>query len=352
MINILIVEDNTDKLKKITDFIRDSIPSLPLNIKISNCINTARYELMETKYDLLILDIQLPEFPDSVVKTDAGITFLQEILHESTRKQRRRTLNRPISILLLSAHKESISSFEEEFSDTMFKIAEYTVNSDGWQIILNQMLEHTISILESAASIATQYIYDIVIICALKKELDFLLQLDFLWERKRHIQDPTLFYFEASLTKLDTTIKIICFSPNQMGISDTSIYTTKLIEYFKPKIILMYGIMGGVKEKVQLGDIVFASISYSHESGKYSEDANGKTTFLPTSTHVNSSPELVSLANELSYDNQIFKEFHEMFIGNKTTNPPNIFIGPLSSGNAVIANESILKGLTLNEKIC
>lgn len=351
MIEILIVDDSRDKIDNVKQFISEHRYKEKFNITVCTNVREARSSLIENVYDLLILDIQLPEFAKSPIKQDAGINLLTEVLHESNRKiQRRSSINRPSSILVLTAHEDSILQFEKEFSDSIFNVAKFDGYSDSWHIPLAQSLEHLIALEEVASTVITDYNYDIGIICALKKELDYVLKLNFDWESERIPYDSGALYFKTTSVINGKQIKIICTTPNQMGITDSTIATMKMIDYYKPRCIFMLGIMGGIKSKVNMGDIVFANPCYSHESGKYTEDADKNIIFHPTSTHVNSSVNLSSIANELSYNNQFFKDIHDQYSGNKPETIPNLHIGPISSGNAVIANESILDGIIKNER--
>lgn len=112
----------------------------------------------------------------------------------------------------------------------------------------------------------------------------------------------------------------------------------------------MTGIMGGIQSKVNEGDIVVADPCYTHESGKYIEDEDKSVEFQPTSTHVNSSAILSSLLYELSLNNTLLKEIYDSYSNTKPSLPPRIHTGPVSSGNAVIANETLLRGIIKNER--
>ncbi|WP_438298153.1 phosphorylase family protein [Sporosarcina sp. FA15] len=348
MIKVLIVEDNEEKYIKVSSFIKSHYSEV--TIKQCTYLNNARVELINEYYDLLILDIQLPEFENQGVKEDAGLSLLQEIQATITaRRQRRNGIKSPSYVLVLTAHDVSYKRFEKQFQQTIFKVAKYDGISDKWHAPLVHSIEHVLTNKQIAATRQKEFDYDLGIICALESELSVLFSLGWDLESERNNTDSSVFFFKARLNIDGKEIKVICNTPDHMGTNDTAIVTSKMIDYYKPRVIVMFGIAAGIQNQVNLGDIIFASTCYSHETGKYIEE-NGETVFLPTTSHVNASSNLVSIAKELKFTNDIFIDFHNSFCGNKPSNPPSIHIGPMSSGNAVIANDKILKGLIKNER--
>lgn len=348
MIKVLIVEDNEEKYTKVFNYINSRYSEI--TIKQCTYLNNARGELINEYYDLLILDIQLPEFENQAVKKEAGLSLLQEIQATITaRRQRRNGIKSPTYVLVLTAHDESYKSFEKHFQQTIFKVAKYDGISDSWHAPLVHSLEHVITNKQVAATRQKEYDYDLGIICALESELSVLFSLGWELQSERDNTDSSVFFFKTKLNIEGEEIKVICNTPDNMGTTDTAIATSKMIDYYKPKVIVMFGIAAGIQNQVNLGDIIFASTCYSHETGKYIEE-NGETVFLPTTSHVNASSNLVSIAKELKFTNDIFNDFYSSYSGNKPMHPPRIHNGPMSSGNAVIANDKILKGLIKNER--
>jgi len=212
---------------------------------------------------------------------------------------------------------------------------------------LTEAIQHVTAIRESTLSKSLEYNYDIGIVCALQKELQPILKLDLDWTTKRIFKDDSTLYFVAEKDIGDKKIKIVCSTPNQMGITDTTIATLKMIENFRPQYMFMTGITGGVKEKVNIGDIVVADLCYTHEAGKYTIDSyeEDKVKFQPTAVHVRASPSMLTLYEEFSYEREVLKGFFEASPYSKPDYEPKLVIGAVSSGNAVIANETIIKGI-------
>ncbi|WP_186669100.1 hypothetical protein [Sporosarcina sp. BP05] len=350
MIQILLIEDNAEKNSRIKGFVNEAVID-ECNFTEINNMSDARKELNEQVFDLMILDIQFLEFIDSTkIREDAGISLLKEII--GSRPNRNSSLKRPSTIIILTEHSSSIDDFNEQFKDTFFKIVKYDGYTDSWQLPLIEAIQHVTAIKKSTLSKSLEHNYDIGIVCALQKELQPILELDLDWSTKRIYKDDSTLYFVAEKFIGNRKIKIVCSTPNQMGITDTTIATMKMIENFKPRYMFMTGITGGVKGKVNIGDIIVADPCYTHEAGKYTIDRfeEDKVKFEPTAVHIRASPNLLTLYQELSYEHKILKGFYEASTYSKPECEPKLIIGPVSSGNAVIANETILNGITEVER--
>lgn len=348
MIKILIVDDSVEKVSSVQAYIEQMLNN-NCEITIKNNLYESRVALSETAFDLMVLDIQFPEFPDSHVKSDAGFSLLSEILISSKRKHKRPSQpHRPSTIIVLTEYEDSVSEYNETFSESIFKISKYDGFTDTWQDPMLQSLEHATAIKENNTS--REYDYDIGIICALDKEFRHILSLDFEWTTLRLKHDLSTLYYSAIADIGGRPVKLVCSTPNHMGITDSTIASMKMIENFKPRYMFMTGIMGGIKSKVAIGDIVVADPCYSHESGKYVQNSDGGTDFLPTSTHVLASNNLKSLLHEISHHEKVLSTIHENYESKKPHKFPNIHFGPVSSGNAVIADTSVLAGIKKNER--
>ncbi|PRD11798.1 hypothetical protein CQ058_04555 [Bacillus sp. MYb56] len=342
MLNILIVDDNQDKINSIKKIISQNSLFTKIEIDTADNLNDARSLLQKQLFDLMVLDIQLPECNGATVRKDAGISFIQEIT--STKR-----FNRPNTILCLSEFDDSLEDYKVQIKDSIFAIEKYDIHSDSWQKILIQTLEHIDLVKESKRSSELDYRFDFGIVCALRKELESILKLDFNWKQVRIFKDEELFYNVGSFSVAENEYKIVCVSPNEMGIAASSITTLKLIDYFKPQYLFMTGIMAGIKGKTNIGDIIVAEPSWHYEVGKYS-NVGGERTFQPTTSHVRASGNLLSLVEEIGYDKAFLSSIYTKFDSTKPSTVPVVRIGPVGSGSAVIADDAIVSGIIEQER--
>lgn len=107
--------------------------------------------------------------------------------------------------------------------------------------------------------------------------------------------------------------------------NNVALATEKMIQHFSPDIVILTGIAGGVKD-VKIGDVVIANKLYGYESGK--ETANG---FVARPEVIFSSSDLLSHAEHVARNNDWKSR-------SSFADSSNVFIGPIASGDKVIAS--------------
>lgn len=120
------------------------------------------------------------------------------------------------------------------------------------------------------------------------------------------------------------TYTIVVREPGMKNI-DMALATEKAIQAFKPQIVLLIGIAGGVKD-VRIGDVLIAQKAYGYESGK--EDADG----------YKSRPAVESFSAELLARAQALSRVDDW--KKRTTDgapAAKVFLGPIAAGDKVVA---------------
>jgi CheY-like chemotaxis protein len=96
MISIIIVEDNYNKLGKITSLLDNELDIPASNVTTASNVKEAKIQMRSTTFDLMILDLVLPLDSDDEVSPENGISFLNTI-------QTNPTINPPIHIVGLTS---------------------------------------------------------------------------------------------------------------------------------------------------------------------------------------------------------------------------------------------------------
>ena len=143
-------------------------------------------------------------------------------------------------------------------------------------------------------------------------------------------QRDTLFYDQAAyeigtFTGLHHSFQIVLREPGMKNV-DMALATEKAIQRFKPQIVLLVGIAGGVKD-VQIGDILVAKKAYGYEAGK--EDIDG---FKARPAVESFSGDLLARAQVLSRREDWKKRTSDGASDSK------VFIGPIAAGDKVVAS--------------
>src|SRR5687767_4058364 len=144
MIEILIVEDDSTKLQRITRNL-SKIPGVDVsNFTRAGDVNSAKELLKHNYYDLLILDIALPLRMDQDIKNDGGIRLLDEITERTGYKL-------PSHIVGITAYPEILEMAAERFSQRLLTILYYDPSSDDWAKRLEARTKHIVSAKEGAS---------------------------------------------------------------------------------------------------------------------------------------------------------------------------------------------------------
>lgn len=124
--NILIVDDNNDKIAKIVSVIE----SISKNFNIDTVIDSisAQFKLKELKYDLLLVDLLLPIRKDEEPVPNGGELLLKEIT-------RNKKLKAPTIITGITQYEEHKENFSSIWKLLLFK-------NEDWVDDLKQIIKH------------------------------------------------------------------------------------------------------------------------------------------------------------------------------------------------------------------
>jgi len=135
MIKILIVEDNATKLQKITHALMQ-VEGVDI-ADITNVVDAtgAKRQLKDTFFDLLILDIAIPERIDQEVSQHGGIELLNEVLARDRYKQ-------PAHVVGMTSFEKIYTQATEHFSRESFTVIYYDPTSDDWSQKIQAKTRH------------------------------------------------------------------------------------------------------------------------------------------------------------------------------------------------------------------
>lgn len=345
MINILIVEDSTDKLKKISTLISEEIDIPARNLLMANNIKEAKIILRRNQVDLMILDLVLPIDSDDEANPDNSINFLDELNTHPT-------MHIPTHIVGLTEFSEYKDLYADKFTKYLWHLVDYKANESDWKEKLKQIIFHLVKVRKDFLNpVNFKFDYDIAIIAALNNpELQQILKLQCEWEELRLENDATTYftgYFERSTKKL----KVICASAPQMGMVATATLAMKMIYAFKPRYIIMTGIAAGYKDdSTDYGDILVADQSYDGTNGKIITLDNGEKGFSPNPNPILLDPDIKEKMRSYETRFEILSKIKRRFNGNTPTSELKIKIGPIVSVPFVVQNENEFLSFKNNQR--
>lgn len=305
----LLIEDDLNKVKKISEFISQKDPES--RITTSDHLSDARRKILTQEFDLIVFDIFLP-LATGGKEQDVSA----EIIGEFSKSR-----NYHAEAIAITKYSDQALAHSPLFNDHGITVVVFSDDDKKWQEGLYQKL----------TKIKTNHRFDFIIFCALIKERNGYISTDAkLGELK---QIAGLNCQELAIDKY----RGLCIKPSQMGLVNMAIAATKAIELFSPRIVAMSGICAGVPGESNLLDIVVGQICWEYQTGKFKD---GKFIQEPYQISLNSvlKTEIEQFSEQPSLLEKIKLGLYDTELRNST-----VRVAPISSGSAVIADESRIK---------
>ena len=145
-------------------------------------------------------------------------------------------------------------------------------------------------------------------------------------------------YKEAFIEKDGKRLRIISGQQDEMGMTASATLTTKMIHHFVPEYVLMPGIAAGTKNILgsytqEFGDVLLADAVWNYSNGKYVSPHEAEIVFGEIG--FNPRPTMVKISGDHLAEIQAF------ILSGKSE--CYVHCGPLASGTAVVANQSVIK---------
>lgn len=323
-VNILLVEDNNDKLVSLRPVIEDN----NVNLITARSKLEAQIELTKAQFSLVILDVQVPDEIGHEANTRGGIDLLEWIENTDL-------CYRPYRVIGVTSAKDTrdkhVSDFESRGAQLFYASS---IGSDWVEAVKRQVEYFKGGIRESNTDGEK---CDVVIITALAhNELQAVLNLsgNVEWTRLNYKDDP-VDYYSVTVKTAQGEKHVIAACCGRMGFTKTATLTTKTILKFDPALIVMTGITAGIRNKTNYGDIIIADIVWDWGSGKI-KSSNLEQIFLPSPHQVAISEQLRNCALRLRDAGRFIFEIEKKWSAKKPENRVGIVVGPIASGSVVL----------------
>ncbi|MEJ2803840.1 hypothetical protein WAE61_18295 [Comamonadaceae bacterium PP-2] len=325
---VLIVDDRHEKVEKIASIFSGRDISFDI-VHETNALS-ARRRLKTELFDLMLVDLQLPEMPGSTPVSDGGIRFFDLLMADPRSKL-------PNDIYFVTSEDSLIDSGRAAVESRGCSLCVIGSISDNWR---QQILGRFSFAYSRAARVISGA--DVVIVTALAAELEAVLALDYEWTRFRIPDDPTL-YHRGKLQVGDRQIQVVAASPLRKGMAASAVVATKLVLKFSPSVLIMTGICAGVEGKTNMGDVVVGNPTWDWGSGKHALDDDGSSIFKLSPKQCDLSVELSAVCDEASRSDHFKRRVRSEWSGAVPAGEIRCHLGPMASGASVIANSDIAK---------
>lgn len=326
----IIVDDQYDSKTRIVASVLDA---LNVDVKHVSSAKQAIDEMLTCQFNILILDMQIPQRLGDEIDPNGGTSLLKFIeLNERIKK--------PTFVLGVTSHPEAY-----EISLDFFKDRGWTLLCDqegSLESKLRSILQTQISHLKERQSNC-----DVFIVTALAHtELEAVLNLSLEWSEFELPGRPERLHRGYFFDKNQVRRTVIATHLPNMGMISAAVVSSYACANFKPRYLIMPGIAAGIVGKVNLGDILVGSPCWDWGSGKLAV-RDGKPHFLSSPIQIPLDPELLSLLQGLAAKRTYLNEIFINWTGGKV--PPHslaMHVGPIASGAVVLEDPETVNLIT------
>lgn len=326
---ILLLEDEGNKGQEIMQVLQEN----KYQTTHKFCTGDIIKELQKTKYDVLILDLKVPKKNGQKKDITYGLELVQYIFCTTTS-----VLYKPKAVLIITCFYD-----DEKIKDLhQFPVSIIPYKATGeWKKTLLQQTRYFIG---------TKC--DIAIITAVEVEFEAIFTWG--WDLQEDIKD--LVYYKRKETNCrGEDIDIILVQQKQMGMVEAAMLTSKVINYFEPKCIIMLGICAGRKEEVKLGDMIFATSAWEYGSGSVEKaESENSLKFAPAPNYIQINEDLKNIFTKYKARRKLLSDLKQnvtkiasetkdtkliKLISKQNNETNKIHLGAMATGTAVVKNE-------------
>lgn len=319
----------------------------------------ARRKLSEKLYDVLIVDLTLPHISGRDEPTYAvADALLSEIFLLDN-------LRAPGDVIGITRDVEAITLVATSIGAHVMAVIEE--RPDGaWKAQLADKLNYVSrASLSRQSSFNSQSDYDVLLITALDVEMQPF--------RTWYDMYPSSDFEGAQTFGVSTARgnvrKGVAFSIGKSGEARAASATQSLLSAFRPKLVLMSGICGGVESKTAIGDVIIAESAIDWDYGRWEDEQAIDPSAEEVSQGGVRKPVFLSRPDPVSiFDTALHRVVRDLLSRNHFEGPDlsrelrqqtegritrfKFHPAPMASGSAVIATEEITRRIRgLNESI-
>lgn len=337
---ILIVDDEASRYKQlIQSLVNLGVERKYIDLSVST--SEAKDKLESNRYDLLILDLLIPLWPEDEPHERNSEDLLNELNCSDE-------FIKPDKIIGITSDKSGLKATVDQFELQTWQVVQYENSCTDWITKIENCVNYLNT--KKDENVQMKHDFDLAIICALDEpELSEVLKLDWNWQPPKPIDDHT-FIYEGSFLVNNRTFKVCATHSSRMGMVATANKASSIINILRPRLVVMTGICGGIKKNTNFGDVIFAECVWDYQSGKLKRE--GKNSVFEISPHqIMASTEIRSKMELLKADKKLIGKISLDFDEHVNASP-SLLLGPIATGAAVVADpEYVNKIVSQNRKV-
>lgn len=346
-LRILIMDDINAKAQTMENVIREIFQrGEDVIIDLAGSIHDGRSLMYKYDYDLLLLDMVMPEHPGDDNDQSAGIEYLGEI-------EANQNIHQPLQIIGITMYEEEYGKLQEQFKDKLWYLLFYSEKDNGWKKQLRNKVIQLQRIKDGIErSILMRNHYDVGVICALPEEFTAIREVfgDDDWEQINIPGAPYQFYSAVVNSNL-RDIRVVLACANRPGNASASTLAATMYYLFTVDELYMAGIMASMDKadkvgKLEPGDVVIGEAVLNYANAKVL-DAQGNQDRLAVDNEIEqpqASNEMLSKATALITDTTLRVDLDQSIKDEgyrDEEHPVNIVKAKVASGPYVLASEEL-----------
>lgn len=336
---ILLIDDDRSKGQRLLPVLISKCGLTLDSFSFASDASQARNHLASVVYDLVLLDLLLPADAIDSPSIQASMELLSEIIEESDVCG----LKRPSAVVGVTRDKSAMSDANPLFHSMSWNIIEVDDTSDVWIEKIVRIVKYQQKV-ESQEPNTEKYGCDLAVITALATpELEAIHNLPWGWEVEEPLDRSTIIR-RGSFSTDKRTYTVVSASASRMGMVSTAVVASKIVSSLRPRFLVMTGICAGIEQRTNLGDVIFADPCWDYQSGKHSFDKTRGSHFKISPHQIGMSEPIRARADSLRRQSAIWRDIEDGWPAKKNTKL-SMHLGPLASGSAVVADESVLPAI-------
>lgn len=295
MIKVLIIDDLDNKIQSIRKALIERCQITDDQIDSANSVSSGVSALISTQYQLLILDLVLPQFDGDQPEERGGLSLLKDI-NENQR------VNLPVHIICLTEYAEIIKENQQEFDHLLVSSVVKLEGDTSWINQLADIVNHTVKMHDHFLDYySKKEVFDVGIICALQDEFDQLLIAfgEDKWSCFHHDNLPYQFKTCIISTESMSCLRIIAACAGGAGMVPTSILSSVMYNTFYVNQLYMTGYTGAMfREDIALGDIIISKAVQNFPVGKVVDTQEGDVKLLKEMQQIPVNAQLINMISD------------------------------------------------------
>lgn len=304
---IMLIEDNEAKRKAIASHIISK--GIPGNdIIYVKTMTDFSAKLLNADIGLFIIDLKLPNL-DKVAASQNGNVILEAIVKAG---------KHDALLLAISSYPNDFPKVRQNYEAHGCILADFS-KTTSWKSTLDHLL----------IQLKKNLKFDFIIFCALQEERNPYIALT----PGTQVTRGGIDCYDIEIGNKKGSVILL----PQYGLVNAAVTSGLCIDRFKPSVVGMSGICGGLKGRACLGQLFVSSVAYEYQSGKWTSDGFRHEPYqVPTDHLTLTDLKVLTSTNDLIY---------ELELGYRGTRP-NVSqkpeVGIFTSGSAVIADQKYI----------